>query len=434
MSDSLDRLRAQYDALASRRSDAEPEWLAGARRRAFDRFLDKGFPTTRDEDWRFTSVAKIAETELALATGDEAADGSALQESLGLAGNGWHELVFVDGRFSTALSKTDGLPDGVIVDSLSSALASRASAVEAVIGETRTDETAFYDLNEAFAAEGAFVFVPSGVHVEQPVHVCFLTTAPLPVAVHSRVVVHAERSSQLCLVESYAGRDDAVYWNNVVTDVRADDGAVVEHYKLQLESKSAFHVASLGFRQGRDAVVSNHSLSVGAALARNDIYSHLGGRGADVTLNGLYVVGGSQHVDHHTVVDHAVEHCTSRELYKGVLDDHAVGVFNGRVIVRQDAQKTDSVQSNKNLLLSDHALVHSNPQLEIHADDVKCAHGATIGQLDEDMVFYLRSRGIGLEQARTMLTQGFMADVSERIRVAPVKRAVNQRLFAEPAA
>ncbi len=202
---------------------------------------------------------------------------------------------------------------------------------------------------------------------------------------------------------------------------------------MQLESAKAFHVASLDFSQERGTSVSSHSLSIGAALARNDIRVELGGEGADVTLNGLYVVRGSQHVDHHTLIDHQVAHCTSRELYKGVLDDEASGVFNGRVIVRAGAQKTDAKQSNKNLLLSREALVNSNPQLEINADDVKCAHGATIGQLDAEALFYMRTRGIELDEARKILTEGFISDVSDRIRVDAVRKAIRRLLFKDAA-
>jgi len=288
-------------------------------------------------------------------------------------------------------------------------------------------------LNEAFLIDGAFIHVPRGIVLERPVHLVFLTSSGEPVVTHPRTVIVGEAKSQLSVIESYGGSDSAVYWTNAVTQVAAHDGAVIDHYKLQRESASAFHMASLGYVQERSSTVSNHSLSLGARLARHDIRAELEGEGADVTLNGLYVVKDSQHVDHHTVIDHRVPHCTSRELYKGVLDDTSSGVFNGRVIVRADAQKTDSMQSNKNLLLSDDALVNTNPQLEINADDVKCAHGATIGQLDPEAMFYLRTRGIAQDDARRILTEGFMADVSDRIRLAAVRNTLRGLLFREAA-
>jgi Fe-S cluster assembly protein SufD len=297
------------------------------------------------------------------------------------------------------------------------------------LSQASGDDTPFFDLNEAFLVDGAFIHVPRGIVLERPVHLVFLTSSGEPVVTHPRTVIVGEAKSQLSVIESYGGSDSAVYWTNAVTQVAAHEGAVIDHYKLQRESASAFHMASLGYVQERSSTVSNHSLSLGARLARHDIRAELDGEGADVTLNGLYVVKDSQHVDHHTVIDHRVPHCTSRELYKGVLDDTSSGVFNGRVIVRADAQKTDSMQSNKNLLLSDDALVNTNPQLEINADDVKCAHGATIGQLDPEAMFYLRTRGIAQDDARRILTEGFMADVSDRIRLAAVRNTLRGLLF-----
>ena len=279
--------------------------------------------------------------------------------------------------------------------------------------------------------DGVFVHVPKGVVVELPINIV-LTGTPFgdePHAFFPRNLFVAEENSQVTVVEQFISTAEGSYLTSPVTEIVVEDNAVVDHYKLQRESASAFHVASLGYVQERNATVSNHSLSLGARLARHDIRAELDGEGADVTLNGLYVVKDSQHVDHHTVVDHRVPHCTSRELYKGVLDDASSGVFNGRVIVRADAQKTDSRQSNKNLLLSDEALVNTNPQLEINADDVKCAHGATIGQLDPEAMFYLRTRGIGEVAARKILTERFMADASDRIRLAAVRDTLRRLLF-----
>jgi Fe-S cluster assembly protein SufD len=435
---SIDRFRSQFLELRAAQTDDEPGWLALVRKNALERFLDKGFPTTRQEDWRFTNVAPLTAASFALPTQPvlPRGDAEALKKRFEIGGLESHELVFVNGRVSKELSSLGELPDGVVVASLADALASPALAKTLQPVLTRSDasydDTPFFDLNEAFLSDGAFVHVPRGVTLERPVHLVFLTSPvePVePVVTHPRNVIIGEAGSELRLVESYGGSDGASYWTNTVTQVIAQDGAVIDHYKLQRESASAFHVASLGYVQERNATVSNHSLSLGARLARHDIRAELDGEGADVTLNGLYVVKDSQHVDHHTVIDHRVPHCTSRELYKGVLDDASSGVFNGRVIVRADAQKTDSRQSNKNLLLSDEALVNTNPQLEINADDVKCAHGATIGQLDPEAMFYLRSRGIGEVAARKILTEGFMADVSDRIRLAAVRDTLRRLLF-----
>ncbi len=419
-----------------RSSESEPGWLALVRKNAFERFLEKGFPTTRNEDWRFTNVGAIASRAFELASGgaeveDEA---RAFLASLGLEALSRHELVFVNGKFSQKLSSLSDLPDGVVVSNLENAWSHSTEQLQPVLCRSPADETAFFDLNEAFVADGAFVHIGKGVVVDAPIHCVFLTVPTgEPFVHHPRNVIVAGEQSEARIIETYAGVEGSIYFTNTVTQLVAQPGSVVDHYKVQRESVQAFHVASLDLSQQRSASVSNYSLSLGAALARNDIRAELGGDGAEVTLNGLYVVRGSQHVDHHTVIDHQVAHCTSRELYKGILDDEASGVFNGRVIVRADAQKTDAKQSNKNLLLSKEALVNSNPQLEIHADDVKCAHGATIGQLDAEALFYLRSRGIGLDEARKILTEGFMADVSDRIRVDAVRKALRGLLFKDAA-
>lgn len=434
--DSIERFRAEFLELRSARQNEEPGWLTLVRTQALERFLDKGFPTLHDEEWRFTNVAPIASGSFALpsAASGSASDAASLKERFRIDGQESHDLVFVNGHWSRALSSVGELPPGVILTSLTTALAERPDEVQRILSEGAGDDTPFFDLNEAFLSDGAYVYVPKGVVIERPIHLVFLSRVPeTPMVVHPRNVIVAEAGSHVRLLETYAGVDDEVYWTNAVTQVSAADNAVIDHYKLQRESGSAFHVASLEYVQGRSASVSNHSLSLGARLSRHDIRSQLSGEGADVTLNGLYVVKGSQHVDHHTLIDHQVPHCTSRELYKGVLDDRSSGVFNGRVIVRKDAQKTDSRQSNKNLLLSKEALVNTNPQLEINADDVKCAHGATIGQLDAEALFYLRSRGIARQDAQKILTEGFMADVSNRIRLAPVRETLRGLLFHEAA-
>jgi Fe-S cluster assembly protein SufD len=432
--DPVDRLREQFLERRAVQPPAdydEPGWLGLVRTNAFERFLERGFPTSRDEEWRFTNVSPLTSLSFALPSGDREA--ASLKDRFALRDS--HELVFVDGRLSQELSSPGELPDGVILTSLADALAEHADMLQPVLSQSGGDDTPFFDVNEAFLSDGACVYVPKGIVLERPIHLLFLTASEPSEAVvtHPRNVIIGEPASQLQLVETYAGEDGALYWTNAVTQVAASAGAIIDHYKLQRESATAFHTSSLGYVQERDATVSHHSLSLGARLARHDIRTELDGEGANVTLNGLYVVGGNQHVDHHTVIDHRVPQCTSRELYKGVLDDASSGVFNGRVIVRADAQKTDSRQSNKNLLLSDDALVNTNPQLEINADDVKCAHGATIGQLDPEAMFYLRSRGIAQNDARRILTEGFMADVSDRIRLTAVRDTLRQLLFSKAA-
>jgi len=431
---SVDSYRRQFLEHAGRRLQKEPSWLSLLRRESFERFLDRGFPTPSDEDWRFTSVAPLAAMEFSLDARPPGGDVESLRKAH--IGNGWkrHEIVFVNGRFAPELSALGGIPEGVIVEGLATALASHPEDIEAVLSlNDAFGASVFHDLNRAFLEDGAFVLVPEGVVVEEPIHIVHVSSATRPAVSHPRHIVLVESGAQVRLVESYVGDDGLSYFTNAAADIVAGSGANVDHYRIQREGGSAFHIGTERLLQAKGAVLQNHSVSLGARLSRIDIASLLDGEGADLTLNGLYVVKGSQHVDHHTLIDHKKPHCTSRELYKGVLDGTASGVFNGRIVVRPGAQKTNAQQTNKNLLLSEEALVNTNPQLEIEADDVKCAHGATIGQLDKDQLFYLRSRGIGLEEARSILTRGFIADVSERIRIAAVKDAVRRLLLAEAA-
>lgn len=427
---SIDIFRSQF---SKSREPGEPAWLGGLRSDAFERFLERGFPTTQDEEWRFTNVSSLKESGFHLSQASPNGATAPLLERVGLGEWNRTELVFVNGRFVNELSSLGSLSSGAMVTSLATAVRTRGEELEALLGagvEPTGEETAFHSLNRAFLSDGAYILIPKNVVLEEPIHLLFLTVGEQePTVSHPHNLVVAEAGSQLVLVETYAGSDGAPYFTNAVTEIFSGEGAVVEHYKVQREGDRAFHIGSWTARQARSSSVSNHSLSFGGRLVRHDVRTILEGEGADCTLNGLYVVKDRQHVDHHTFIDHAKPHCTSRELYKGILDDFSTGVFNGRVLVRADAQKSDSRQSNRNLLLSDDALVQTNPQLEINADDVKCAHGATVGQLDAEALFYLRSRGIGLAEAREILTRGFISDVSDRIRLTALRDALNALLF-----
>ncbi|MFQ5791891.1 MAG: Fe-S cluster assembly protein SufD [Acidobacteriota bacterium] len=409
----------------------EPEWLHPMRKAAWERFTRQGFPSTNEEDWRFTSVVPL--TQVAFQTAPVARREEVEELCNRARFRGWKgcELVFVNGRFVAEYSSLGGLPEGTIAGSLAEALRSHSEVAKSHLSRSsRLHENAFAALNTAFVEDGAFVFLPRDAAVEEPIHLIFLSSSGEQATLsHPRNLIVAGTNSQARIVETYAGGDGKTYFTNVVTEVVAGENATVDHYKLQREGDSAFHVASLHIRAARSANVSNHSISLGARLARNDIHCLLDGEGSECSLNGLYVVSGEQHVDHHTLIDHARPHCTSRELYKGILDGCSQAVFNGRIIVRPDAQKTDARQTNKNLLLSSKALVNTNPQLEINADDVKCAHGATIGQLDADALFYLRSRGIELGTARSLLTNGFMSDISNRIKIETIRSYLESVVF-----
>jgi Fe-S cluster assembly protein SufD len=407
-----------------------PSWLNELRRSGINRYAEMGFPTTNDEEWRFTNVAPIAKTPFAAAEYRKDAFTPARLDRLTFGDADEFRIVFVNGRFSKELSSGHGLPAGIRVVSLAQVLETSPDEVKPWLGRyARYENHAFAALNTAFIEDGAFVHVPDGVVVQEPIHVIHASAAGSePTASHPRTLIVVGKSAQVRIVESYAG-GSGVYLTNAVTEVVAGENAVVDHYKLQNDGLEAYHTASLELYASRNAVLSNHSISIGAALARNDVNLVLDGEGAEGTINGLYIVTGNQHVDNHTGIDHAKPHCASHELYKGVLDKSARAVFNGRIRVRQDAQKTDSKQTNKNLLLSNDALVNTNPQLEIYADDVKCTHGATIGQLDETALFYLRTRGIGLEAARHVLTYAFANDVVERIQVPELKVHLDEYLI-----
>jgi Fe-S cluster assembly protein SufD len=343
-------------------------------------------------------------------------------------------LVFVDGRFSARLSSRGELPAGVVVTSLAHALergSDLSGRVEPWLGQlARYEDHPFVALNTAFLRDGAFVWVPRGA-VAGPVHLLFLSSADedgrATVSFPRNLIVTGE-NSQLTLVETYAGVGS--YFNCPVTELVAGPGSVVDHYKVQRESRDAYHMATFQIQGERGCAPSSHSIAIGGALVRNDVNAVLAGEGIDCILNGLYVLEGSQFVDNHMRVEHAMPHCASHELYKGVLDGKARSIFNGLIHVHPGAQKTDAKQSNRNLLLSRDAVANSNPQLEIYAADVKCTHGSTVGQLDEDAVFYLRSRGIGMEAARSLLTYAFASDIVERIKVEPVRRDLEEFLFS----
>ncbi|HTM09674.1 MAG TPA: Fe-S cluster assembly protein SufD [Verrucomicrobiae bacterium] len=398
-----------------------PDWASGVRQAARERFAEVGFPTTHDEEWKYTSVEPIVKT--AFAPGRAADDGvNEAIAALGLDSLAGNRLVFVDGRFSQRLSRTEHLARGVIAGSLAAAMTAQRSLVEP--HWTRVSDgraPAFAALNTTLAEDGAFVYIPAGAVVTMPFHLMFIAGRRDEATVsHPRVLIVLERGSQATVIETYAGLDGDPYWTNGVTEIVVGDNAALDHYKIQMESERAVHVATEQARLGRDAVFISHSFALGGALVRNDVNAGFAGEGGDATLNGLYVTAGRQHVDNHTRIDHGQPRCTSRELYKGIMGEKSRGVFNGKIYVHEHAEKTDARQTNRNLLLSGEAWVDTKPQLEIYNNDVKCSHGSTIGQLDSDALFFLRARGLDLRAAIGLLTQGFANELTARLKQAPV--------------
>ncbi len=426
-----DIYRSAFARLEAESNPVGGSALIALRTKAMARFAELGFPTLRHEDWRYTNVARIAKTAFRSAV-DRGVDLDERAIAAETFPEGqFHRLVFVNGFFARDLSSPQGLPKGVQIATLAETLDENPSWVETHLARYASyQDHAFTALNTALMEDGAFVYVPKGVVVEQPIHLLYVTMPGVePVVVHPRNLIIADEASQLTIIESYAALGEGVYFTNAVTEISVGEGAVVDHYKVQRESTQAYHVGTTQLYQRRSSTVSSHTISIGGDIVRNDINAVLDGEGCDCTLNGLYVPAGKQHVDNHLRVEHRKPHGNSREHFKGILDDSARGVFTGRIIVHKDAQKTDAKQTNRNLLLSDSASVDTKPQLEIFADDVKCTHGATIGQLDEDAMFYLRARGISADAARSLLVFAFASESIEKIKPQPVRAQVEQILL-----
>lgn len=429
MSDeTLDRYREAFHTLARTLPGAELAWLRGLRRRSFERFQTLGFPSTRLEDWKYTDVSALARHAWHLGSpcGD-AVDVASIVDDLALEPTAGR-LVFINGRHSPRLSRVRDLPEGVFVGSLARALREIPDRLQAVMGHW-TPEDGFGALNAAFLSDGFVVIVPQACRLERPLQMLFVTDEA-GLAMHPFNLVLSGPGARCSVVEQHVGIADDAYWTNTVTRIVAAEQAQVEHCKIQHEGRRAFHIARVEFAQQHASRVVSHSFAFGGALSRTEIDAQLAGTDARTDFNGLYFASGRQHVDHHTRIDHGYARCTSREYYRGVLDGAAHGVFNGRVIVHQDAQGTDTHQSNHNLLLSRDAEIDTKPQLEIYADDVKCTHGATVGRLDENQLFYLRSRGIDEAGARASLIWAFARDIVDRVSDAAVRDRLAKLLFA----
>ncbi len=402
-------------------------WLRNLRQGGFARFSEMGFPTTRDEDWRFTNPSAIAQTSFRLVRNGHSLPSKEELAPFRVVGAAC-QAVFVDGRFAPQLSSLGKLPAGVTVAGLAEELARNPGIIEAHLGRyLNLQRDAFGALNTAFLEDGAFVHVAKGTVAEEPIALLFVSTAhDFPAVSHPRNLIVAEENSQLTIVEDYIslGEDKALC--NTVTELVAGDHSVVSHTMIEREHTNAFNVSTLRIQQGRGTDVSSHSILIGGALVRNNIHPVLHGEGGECLINGLFIGNGRQHLDNYMLVEHASPRCASRQFYNGILGDRAHGVFHGRIIVHKDAQKTDAKQTNRNLLLSDTAQIDTKPQLEIYADDVKCTHGATIGQIEESALFYLRSRGIDEASARRLLLVAFASECLDRMKEGPVRTHIEK--------
>jgi len=434
----LEPIRQRFRAVETA---APSPWVRSLRQTGLDGFAALGFPTLQHEDWRYTNVAPITRLPFAPATpvAVNGAESQLIAESI-FADLPGHRLVFVNGEFSPQLSRLLPLAPGVRLENLAAALTSDTGAalIQPHLGRyAAAAGNAFTALNQAFFTDGAFIHVPANLTLTDPVELIFITSGQQDgQAIQPRNLIVAGANSRLTIVESYLSTGSGSYFTNAVTEIVAGDNAHVEHVKLQDEATGSFHIAAIGGHFGRTSHTRIHSLALGARLSRNNIRVNLAGEGLESVLNGLYLTRGEQLADHHMIVEHAQPHCASHEYFNGILDDQSKGVFHGRILVREIAQKTDAKQTNKNLLLSDRATADTKPQLEIYADDVKCTHGATIGQLNPESLFYLRSRGLNTDTAKRMLVHAFAGEIIERIQEPSVRQTIDQlvwdRLEANP--
>ncbi|MCU1257021.1 MAG: sufD [Candidatus Angelobacter sp.] len=411
----------------SNRAAAQPRWLQSLRQDAFARFSETGFPTTHDEDWRFTNVAAVSNTAFELA-GPETV-GKEQLEPFGASQFASH-LVFVNGLFSQELSALAPMSKGATVGSLAEHL--KSASVEPHLGRyLNTQRDPFAALNTAFIEDGVFVYVPRGVVVEAPIYVLYVTIPGATATMnHPRNLIVAEENSQVTVVEDYVSLGEGITFSNAATELVAGDNANVSHYMIVREGDQAYNFSTLRIQQGRHANVATHSLLLSGALVRNNVHPVLAGEGSECLINGLFMANGRQHMDNYMLVEHASPHCDSRQFYNGILNGQSHGVFHGRIIVHKDAQKTDAKQTNRNLLLSDDAQIDTKPQLEIYADDVKCTHGATIGQFDENALFYLRSRGLAEAAARHVLLLAFANECLDRMNSPQIREHLEKLVVA----
>jgi Fe-S cluster assembly protein SufD len=424
-----DRYLADFEAFQRNGAARAPSWLRDLRQAAIGRFAELGFPTVREEAWRHTSVAPVVERAFRPPDGraPEGREHDALA-SFQLGSAPWR-LLFVNGLFSAKWSSIQSLPGRARLLSLAEALVTEAGLVKPYLARYADSEhNGFTALNTAFSRDGAFVSLPAGARLPEPIHLVFVGASDA--LAQPRILVVAGPGSEATIIEHYVGLAGHAYLTNAVTEIVVGEGASIRHYTLLEESEPAFHVGTIRVDQDRDSTFRACSAAMGGRLVRNNLGVLLRAPGASCVLDGLYVVTGRQHVDNHVAVDHAAPRCASQQLYKGILDGRSRAVFNGRILVRRDAQKTDANQTNKSLLLAEGPEVYSKPQLEIFADDVRCTHGAAEGQLAEEVIFYLKSRGLGEATARTLLAYGFARQVIDRIAVDSLRARLDRLLLA----
>ena len=423
--------RAFLDACERASAPKGASWLAPLRDAAMERFRSVGLPGPRDEEWKYTHLGGLVKQAFEMLPSANGELTPIDLQQIRVADLDCPQMVFVNGAFCEELSNPPAPSAGIEVHSISDTLLEKPGELETFFGRgPGFDFEIFADLNTALFACGSYVRIRSGTELRSPLYLLHLTShQDEPFMSHPRNIIHVEEGASLCLVEDYYGPDDCVYFCNPVTEFQIEQGASVLHHRLVREGNASFHISNLGVQQADDSAFSSSSFCLSGGMVRNDVVTMLGGEGIECNLNGLVIGSGKQHIDNHTLIHHARANCNSRELYKAVLDDESHGVFNGKIHVAQDAQKTHAIQTNQTLLLSPRAVMDSKPELEIYADDVKCTHGATVGQLNEEGLFYLRSRGIDEATARVLLVYAFVSDLVSGIELQPLRDAVERLLF-----
>ena len=397
------------------------------RENAINKFSELGFPTLTDEDWRFTNLTPILKSKFKISENGSKGTSSKDVEKFLFEQLDSYNLVFVNGKFIRNLSSLEGIQDGVLISSLSEAAVSDSGIVSKYFGKfLNIDTEAFNALNTAFFQDGVFVYVPKSTVLDKPIHAIYVSNCDEQVVLNPRNLIIIEDNCELKIIEHYVSLLESVYLSNVVSEVFIGENSSLEHYMLEFESKKSFNISTLRVEQKRNSKLNSHSVLLGGAIVRNNVHPVLSGEGCNSLINGLYMSNDRQHMDNFMRVEHASPYCDSRQFYNGVLDDRSRGVFHGRIIVHEGAEKTDAKQTNRNLLLSDTAQIDTKPQLEIYNDDVKCTHGATIGQMDENAVFYLRSRGIPKNEAQAIMLKGFTGESFANMSMQPVRLYLEQ--------
>lgn len=419
---------SEFSKLEKNFFSEQPEFIRDLRRRSISRFSELGFPTTRMEDWRNTSVATIAKTQYRCSV--EQPEDVSPEIIAPYMMEGANRVVILNGRYSAEFSSLESLPETVDIKSLWEAFQGSPEKVEPFLGQFADyHNQAFVALNTAFMEDGVFLHIPENLVLESPIHLLYLFKSLQKNTVfHPRNLIHAGSNSEATVIEHYVGLDGGPYFTNHVTELVADENASIQHIKCQDESEKSNHISTIQSVQQAHSSVSTISLSVGGRLTRNDVNVILDGEGCECYMGGLVLARERQHVDNHTFIHHLKPHCTSHEVYRAIHGGRSHGVFNGRILVHQDAQKTNADQANQNLLLSRHALVNSNPQLEINADDVRCTHGSTTGQVDEEAIFYLRTRGLDPRTAHFVMIRGFANEIVEQIRAESFRNYTSELL------